>query len=82
MVKNTQEDDYMVDTVSVPDRTWRYETAVMKDDINDGYWVIVDSADTKEEALEKHEKWVLKIREGVDELFDICLRETYKRDKG
>ena len=39
-------------------------------------------SDWFESALEKHEKWVLKMRKGVDELYDICLEETYKRIKG
>ena len=79
LVKNTQEDDFVVDTARVYDRDWEYEIGVIKEGYNDGEWIIVDSADTKEEAMKKHEKWVSRMREDIDTLFDIYEKVFYAR---
>lgn len=70
-VANTQEEDFVLDTVLVIDREWTYETAVKHKDFRGGMWIVLEGCATKEEAEAMHRKWLITLRNGVDELRDI-----------
>ena len=53
-----EEENFLVDTCRVTDSKQPYETAVQHPRYNRGEIVIVQLYDTKEQALEGHEKWV------------------------
>ena len=82
VVKNDKTDDFTLDTALVTDRSWRYETAVEHKDFNNGDWIVLEGADTKEDAIKVHEKWLSKLANNdVNELIDCYLGETYHRQK-
>lgn len=83
VVKNDQTAKFTVDTVLVTDRSWQYETAVAHKDFNNGDWIILEGADTKEEAIEVHEKWLAKLSsDDVTELVDCFTSAIYHKQKG
>lgn len=52
---------YVVDTVKAGDIGKLYETGII-DDKQELNWVIVEDYDTKEEAIQGHNKWVKKVQ--------------------
>lgn len=48
-----------IDTCSVSDSAQPYETAVKHTHYNGGKWVIVELYDSKQEAQEGHNRWVV-----------------------
>lgn len=80
LVEHTDGEDFQVDTTYVTDRVWKYETAVIKKGFNDNNYIIVESAETKEEAKKVHDKWVEKMGYGVHVLTDIFTGWEYRRD--
>ena len=82
VVSNDKTDDFTLDTALVTDRSWRYETAVEHKDFNDGDWIVLEGVNTKEEAIEVHEKWLNKLANtDVNELTDCYEGVTYHRQK-
>lgn len=72
LVKNTKINGFEIDTVKVLDRSWIYETAVCHKKYRNGNWIIVDSANTKDEAIRVHELWCEKLsKENIGKLYDI-----------
>ena len=41
---------FILDTVAVDDREWKYETAIQHPKFNDNEWIVIRGYDTKEEA--------------------------------
>lgn len=80
VVANTQEDDWVVDTAMVTDRSWTYETAVRSPHFRDGLWIIVGKADTKEDAVKVHEQWVDMMRNNPKALWDIYEKKIFMLD--
>ena len=60
-VARYEKDDIRIDTCYCSDTEKPIETAISHPNYNDGKWIIVDYADTKKEALLKHNKWVKKM---------------------
>lgn len=79
-VKNDECGKFTLDTCEVYDRPWKYETAVEHEDFNNGDWIILEGTDTRKAALEAHEKWLEKLKSGVDSLEDCYEKVTYKRE--
>ena len=46
---------FILDTVAVDDREWKYETAIQHPKFNDNEWIVIRGYDTKEEAKKGHE---------------------------
>lgn len=81
MVKNDETEKFIIDTAQVTDRSWKYETAVAHDDFNDGAWIILEGTNTKEEALQVHNKWLNKLlTEDITELVDCFTDEVYTKE--
>lgn len=78
-VKRDELKDFILDTAFVTDRSWLYETAVAHKKFNSGKWIILGGASTKEEALEIHNKWLEKLKSGVDTLEDCYNGKIYKK---
>lgn len=53
-----ENEDLTVDTCSVSDGEYPYETAIQHVQYNDNKWVVVQSYNTKEEAQTGHDEWV------------------------
>lgn len=60
-VERTERDNFILDTVKVYDRDWLYETAVKHKNFYGNNWIILEGCDTKEEAIEMHNKWLEKM---------------------
>jgi hypothetical protein len=71
---------FTLDTVAVYDRSWNYETAVAHKDFYGGGWIILEGCDTKEEAVEMHNKW-LKVfeKDTINILIDYYDNSLYER---
>ncbi len=80
VVVNTQEDDWVVDTAIVTDRSWTYETAVMSPHFRNNKWIIVGKADTEEDAVKVHEQWVDMMRNDPRALWDIYEEKIFIHD--
>ena len=65
-VARTEIEDGFVSTARMTDTEKPFETGISHELYNEGYIVIVEQYDTKEEALAGHEKWV-KVMEGKPE---------------
>lgn len=65
-------DNLMVDTCRVTDGDHPFETAVQHPDYNGGKMVIVQAYDTREQAQEGHDRWVMRMTADTlpDELVD------------
>ena len=70
-VRRDEKEKFTLDTAMVTDREWVYETAVAHEDFNNGEWIILEGAMTKQDAEAVHDKWLEKISGGVTELEDI-----------
>jgi len=57
-VANTQVGGASIDTCAVTDSARPYETGIKHSRYNDGWWIIVQLYDSKEEAEVGHKKWV------------------------
>jgi hypothetical protein len=57
-VDRYEKDGVVIDTAYVTDGNKQYETAIGHPEFNNGDWIVVESYDTKEEALIGHNKWV------------------------
>ena len=81
-IKHTQAEEFKVDTAKVYDRPFPYEIAVCHKNFNNGAWVIVGTAKTKEEAIKKHDMFVSKMMDKkVTYLRDIYENVIYLEDK-
>ena len=80
VVKNTERNTFILDTVLVTDRALPYETAVSHEDFNDAEWIVLEWSKTKEDAERTHDKWLAKLDAGVDSLFDIYTGERFERE--
>lgn len=81
VVRNDKTDDFTLDTALVTDRNWRYETAVEHKDFNDGDWIILDGCNSKELAVEMHDKWLTKLlNEDITELTDYYTGEVFRKE--
>ena len=49
---------FILDTVAVDDREWKYETAIQHPKFNDNEWIVIRGYDTKEEAKAGHEELI------------------------
>lgn len=79
-VSYTRTKTYELDTAMVTDRSWRYETAVRVPGYRNGCWIIIDSADTKEDAETIHNKWAEILDKQIPESFyDIYEDEAYAK---
>ena len=58
VVANDKGDNYIVDTARVTDRPWIFETAIQHEDYNRNEWIIVGYANTYEDAIREHKKWL------------------------
>ena len=76
-VANYQKDGVHIDTVFVSDAKKPIETAIRHPKYNNGDWIVVDYANTKKEALLKHNKWVKKMtaKELPKEIKDVSTAE-------
>lgn len=84
VVDNFRNDLFTIDTVLVTflakDRTLPYETAVLHKNFNDGKWIVLEGAETKEKAQETHNKWVeYFLNNDVQEIQDSYTMETFKK---
>ncbi len=57
-VENTERANFTLDTARVTDRSWIYETAVCHKNFRNNDWIILEGSNTKEEAIEIHNKWL------------------------
>jgi len=81
-IKHTQAEDFKVDTAKVYDKPFPYEIAVCHKNFNNGAWIIVGTAKTKEEAIKKHDMFVSKMMDKkVTYLRDIWENVIYLEDK-
>ena len=76
-VDNTTINEFLIDTCFVDDYG-NYETGIQSENFDDGNWVIVEVYATKEEAIEGHKNWVIKVKK-CNELKDVRIDETFKR---
>lgn len=80
-VANDETDLFVIDTALVTDREKKYETAICHKHFNDREWIILEWADTKEEALEIHRKWLEHFSNNdVNEITDCYEGITYKKE--
>ena len=76
-VANYSEGKLVVDTCAVTDSSKPYETGIAHPDYNDGDWIVVGLYDTKEQALEGHDKWVKKMKSRLPKkLIDVSTAEA------
>ena len=81
-IKHTQAEDFKVDTAKVYDRPFPYEIAVCHKNFNNGAWIIVGTAKTKEEAIKKHDALVSKMMDKkITYIRDIYENVIYLEDK-
>lgn len=81
-IKHTQAEDFKVDTAKVYDRPFPYEIAVCHKNFNNGAWIIVGTAKTKEEAIKKHDALVNKMMDKkITYIRDIYENVIYLEDK-
>lgn len=78
VVKNTESDDFEVDTCYCND-TGIYETGITSKKLNDEKWIIVDEYRTKEEAKKGHAKWVKHMKTNTKELFDVHINKLFTK---
>lgn len=83
VVANDQGEDFIVDTARVTDRDWIFEIAIQHEKYNKNEWIIVGRADTYEDAIREHKKWLNFVKYELpkaQELTDIYTKRTYKPD--
>lgn len=71
LVQNTEIDGGEIDTCRVTDSAKDYETGIKHNCYNNGKWVIVELYDTKEQALQGHNKWIGVMKTNPEYLFDV-----------
>ena len=77
-VANYSEGKLVVDTCAVTDSSKPYETGITHPDYKDGDWIVVELYDTKEQALEGHDKWVKKMTGTSERADSKNLKDYYK----
>lgn len=81
-VAYTKTDNFTIDTAKVTDRQQPYETAIAHDDFNDGEWIILGWADTKEDAQKMHDSFVEYYKtHDVDEIKDACSGRVFRKQE-
>jgi hypothetical protein len=64
----------IIDTCAVSDSDHPFETAISHPQFNSGNWIIVEHYDSKQEAIQGHNKWVDKITS--KENFPLTLKDV------
>ena len=79
-VARTKMKNFILDTSAVEGRPWAYETAISHVDYNNGDWIALASAETKEEAAASHEDYLINHLSDRDRTFeDIYSGKVYER---
>ena len=79
-IVRTEMKNFILDTSAVTGRPWAYETAISHVDYNNGDWIALASAETKEEAAESHEDYLINHLSDRDRSFeDIYSGKVYER---
>lgn len=74
---------FVIDTVLVTDRSWKYETAIMHEDFNDDDWIIVQGYATLDDAVRGHKEWLdICTNSPILSLKDCYTDEVFERQKG
>ena len=73
-VERFEEGDLVIDTAAVNDSNYPYETAIKHPFYNEGKWVIVQTYNSKEEAIIGHKEWVVRMTSNAlpHELTDVA----------
>lgn len=77
VVANTKTDIYELDTALVTDRVHQYETAVKADGYRNGEWIVLEYADTKEDAQAVHKKWLETLDKAMPSSFYDVYEDRY-----
>lgn len=77
---NDKTNAFTLDTCAVDDRDWLYETAVKHINFNGNRWIVLEGADTAQEAEAVHRKWLEYLKGDVESLTDCFFEITYMRE--
>ena len=75
-----ENDVFKIDTSEVTDRALKYESAICHKDFNNGEWIILGWADTKENAKIMHNRFVeYFLSNDVTEITDAYTNKIFKK---
>lgn len=77
VVANTKTSAYEIDTALVTDRVYPYETAVRANGYRDGEWIVLEYANTKEDAQAVHKKWEETLAKSLPSCFYDVYEDRY-----